>query len=352
MSLISSINPAEVVAAIMLVALVLYALFGGADYGAGVWDLLAHGPRAKAQRELLAHAIGPVWEVNHIWLIIVIVLLFTGFPAAFSAIMTTLHVPLSLMLVGVVLRGSAFTFRSHDQSGSSEKRWNRWFSVPSVVTPVLLGMIIGAIATGEPGRIAESGDAVPLFATWLRPFPLVVGLFTLNIFAFIAAVFLTLESLDHDLREDFRKKALFTAVVLGGTAWAVYLVARTEAPLVFRGLSGSAWGIPVRLATGAFAITTLAALWFRWFQIARVTAMCQVSLILWGCALAEYPYLVPPSIEIANSAAPPNVQKILLGALFAGSLVLFPSIYYLFRIFKGHTFLVGRGSDYQPPSHP
>jgi cytochrome d ubiquinol oxidase subunit II len=349
---ISSMSPAEAVAAVMLVALVLYALFGGADYGAGVWDLLARGPRAKAQRELIAHAIGPVWEVNHIWLVIVIVLLFTGFPAAFSAVMTTLHVPLSLMLVGVVLRGSAFTFRSYDRSSFAKQRWNRWFSVPSVVTPVLLGMVIGAIATGEPGRVAESEGSMPLFTTWLRPFPLVVGLFTLNIFAFVAAVYLTLEATDRGLQEDFRKKALFAAVVLGGTAWVVYVVARTEAPMVFHGLSGSSWGTPVRFATGAFAIATLAALWFRWFQIARVTAMSQVALILWGCALAEYPYLVPPSIQIANSASPPNVQKLLLGALAAGSLVLFPSIYYLFRIFKGHTFLSGRGTDYHPPAHP
>ncbi len=351
MSLIP-INPAEAIAAIMLVALVLYALFGGADYGAGVWDLLARGPRAKAQRELIAHAIGPVWEVNHIWLIIVIVLLFTGFPAAFSAIMTTLHVPLSLMLVGVVLRGSAFTFRSYDRSKSGEKRWNRWFSIPSVVTPVLLGMVIGAIATGEPGRVAEAGGEVPHFTTWLRPFPLVVGLFTLNIFAFIAAVYLTLETSDRDLQEDFRKKGLLAAVVLGGTAWMVYLVARVEAPLVFNGLSGSHWGKSVRFATGAVAVLTLAALWFRWFRVARVSAMCQVALILWGCALAEYPYLVPPSIEITNSASPANVQKLLLVALGAGSLVLFPSIYYLFRIFKGHTFGDGRESDYQPPNHP
>ena len=149
---IISVSPAEAVAVVMLLALVIYALFGGADYGAGVWDLLARGPRATAQRELIAHAIGPVWEANHVWLIIVIVLLFTGFPSAFSAIMTTLHVPLSLMLIGIVLRGSAFTFRSYDNSEVGKRRWNRVFSIPSVVTPMLLGAVIGAIATGQPGR--------------------------------------------------------------------------------------------------------------------------------------------------------------------------------------------------------
>ena len=119
------------VATVMLLSLVIYVLFGGADYGAGVWDLLAAGPRAAEQRYLIAHAIGPVWETNHVWLIIVIVLMFTGFPAAFSTIMTTLHVPLSLMLICVVLRGSAFTFRSYENSAVAKERWNRVFSIPS-----------------------------------------------------------------------------------------------------------------------------------------------------------------------------------------------------------------------------
>ena len=174
---IISVSPAEAVAVAMLLALVIYALFGGADYGAGVWDLLARGPRATAQRELIAHAIGPVWEANHVWLIIVIVLLFTGFPSAFSAIMTTLHVPLSLMLIGIVLRGSAFTFRSYDNSEVGKRRWNRVFSIPSVVTPMLLGAVIGAIATGQPGRALDSGLPMPLFA-------------------FLAAIYLTLETPD------------------------------------------------------------------------------------------------------------------------------------------------------------
>lgn len=337
MEMISSISPAEAVAAVMLLALVAYALLGGADYGAGVWDLLARGPRAEAQRELIAHAIGPVWEANHVWLIIVIVLLFTGFPLAFATVMTSLHVPLSLMLVGIVLRGSAFTFRSYDNV-TGKHRWNQLFSVPSVVTPILLGTVIGAIATGNPGRAVISGGPIPLFNTWLQPFPLVVGLFALTIFAFLAAVYLTLETTDPLLQEDFRTRALLAAVVLGGVAWVVYLLARRDAPLLFGGLSGSPWGIPVRYATGAFAIATLASLGFRWFSLARLTAMAQVALILWGCALAQYPLLVPPEIDVDHGAAPAVVQKILLIVLGGGSLVLLPSLYYLFHIFKGHTF--------------
>lgn len=357
MSLLLSASPAALVATVTLLSLVVYVLFGGADYGAGVWDLLASGPRAAKQRDLIAHAIGPVWEVNHVWLIIVIVLLFTGFPAAFSAIMTTLHVPLSLMLICVVLRGSAFAFRSYENSAVARKRWNPVFSIPSVIAPVLLGSVIGAIATGEPGRAMTSGLPVPLFAAWLKLFPMVVGLFALNIFAFLAAVYLTLETDNADLREDFRRRAIISAVLLGGVAGAVYLLARTDAPAVYQGLSRSPWGWPVRYATGGFAIANLIAVWLRWYHVARVTAMIQVALILWGCALAQYPLLVPPDIDIKTGAAPPMVLKSLLAVVGVGSLILFPSMYYLFRVFKGHTFLIGwmlRGStrSHEQPRAP
>jgi len=235
-----SITPEAAVALAMLVALTAYALLGGADFGAGFWDLTARGPRAAAHRELIAHAIGPVWEANHVWLIIVVVLLFTGFPGAFSAIMTVLHVPLTLMLIGIVLRGSAFTFRSYDTTELGKHRWNRAFSIPSVTTPILLGAIIGAIASGRVG--SHPRGALPLFSSWVAPFPLVVGLFTLALFAYLAAVYLTLEATDDGLREDFRRRALGAALVVTALAYAVYLLARRDAPLVFRGLDA----IPVR----------------------------------------------------------------------------------------------------------
>ena len=328
----NALTPESAIALIMLVALVIYAWFGGADYGAGVWDLLATGPRAESQREVIAHAIGPVWEANHVWLILVIVLLFTGFPSAFAAIMTGLHVPLSLMLVGIVLRGSAFTFRSYDNTALGKRRWNRAFAIPSVLTPVLLGMIIGSIASGRlNARPRQAGD---LFHPWLGPFPVVVGLFTLAIFAYLAAVYLTLETDDRDLREDFRRRALLAALAVGVLAYAVFFLARGQAPLVFRGLYATAWGFPVRIATGALAIVAIVCLWTRHYHLARAAAMVQVALILWGCALAQQPYLVPPALTLANSAAPASTLKFLLVALAAGALILLPSLAYLFRIFK------------------
>ncbi len=330
------IDKATLVSLVMLGGLIVYALFGGADYGAGVWDLLARGPRAEAQRKVIAKAIGPVWEANHVWLILVIVLLFTAFPPAFGVVMVHLHVPLTLMLVGIVMRGSAFTFRAYDNSPSSHRRWGGYFAVPSVTTPVFLGVTIGAIATGQL-ETAEAKNSFPWGQTWLSPFALVVGFFCLNLFSFLAAVYLTLETDDQAVRNDFRRKALISGLLLGPIALAVYLLARSQAPLIYQGLDTSPWGFPVRVATGVCAVVALASLYFRWFQIARATAMLQVMLILLGCALAQAPYLVPPQRTLANSAAPITTLRFVLVALVMGSVILFPSIVILLRVFKAHT---------------
>jgi len=336
-----------ILAGIMLVSLTFYALMGGADYGGGVWDLLAWGPRAKKQRELIAEAIGPIWEANHVWLILVIVVLFTAFPPAFSAIATALHIPLTLMLIGIVLRGSAFAFRTYDaqKKDSVQRRWGRVFAVASLVTPLLLGVTVGAIASG---RISIQGRYVvtDFVRPWLAPFPLAVGVFALVLFAFLAAVYLTLETDDPELREDFRRRALVSAAAVGVLALGVFVLSRTGAPLIRRGLSASWWTWPLQISTGALAVGAILALWTRRFHAARICAAGQVTLILWGWGLAQFPYLVVPHITIFNAAAPPATLRLLLAALGIGALLLFPSFYYLFRVFKGGTAF---GALSQPP---
>src|SRR5260370_2384283 len=165
----SGLRIETIIAAVMIAALMIYALLGGADYGGGVWDLFAFGKRAPAQRALIANGVGPVWEANPVWLILVIVVLFTAFPPAFAAISTALNIPLTLLLIGIVLRGTTFTFRAHDvKRDDVQHRWSLLFSIASIITPVLLGVVLGAIASGTI-RV-ENGVVVSGFLkSWLRP---------------------------------------------------------------------------------------------------------------------------------------------------------------------------------------
>ena len=324
-----------IMAALLALSLNAYVLFGGADFGGGVWDLLASGPRRNRQREVIAHALGPIWEANHVWLIFAIVLTFTCFPAVAARLGTVLHIPLTLMLIGIVLRGSAFTFRTYDsQHDTTQHRWGRIFSSASVITPILLGVTIGAVATGRVGEERAGGFVAQYMEPWLTPFAFSVGLLALALFAFLAAVFLTLETNDHDLREDFRLRALGSGVAVFLASLLVLLLSSDQAPLVMAGLVGSPWALPLHLATGVTAIAVLAALWFRRFVLARIGVGLQVSLIFWGWVLAQYPLLIPPTFTIEGSAAPDTTLRALLIATALGGIVLVPSLWYLFHIFK------------------
>jgi cytochrome d ubiquinol oxidase subunit II len=332
----SDITLPAILAGLIALSLNAYVLFGGADFGGGVWDLLATGPRRDRQREVIGHAIGPIWEANHVWLILAIVLTFTCFPPVFARLGTVLHIPLSLMLVGIVLRGSAFTFRTYDdQHDAVQRRWGRIFAGASLVTPVLLGVCIGAVASGHAGPVPAAGDFADRFVDpWLTPFSLAVGLMALALFAHLAAVFLTLESDDPALIEDFRLRALWSGVILFLVAFGALLISRDQAPLMGVGLLVSPWSLPFHVATGLAAIAVLASLWWKRYHLARVAAGLQVSLILWGWAVSQYPYLVPPDLSIQAAAAPAATLRLVLIALGLGIVVLLPSLVYLFRVFK------------------
>ena len=318
----------------VMAALTLYALAAGADFGGGVWDLLAHGPRAGRQRALIAHAIGPIWEANHVWLILAVVLMFVCFPSAWSALSTALHIPLTLMLVGVVLRGSAFAFRSYGaEDGAAERRWGRTFAMASVVTPLTLGLCVGAAASGAI-RVRDGRLLTGFFESWLRPFPLVVGLFTLALFSFLAAVYLAREAGEEDLRADFRRRALAAGVVSGVLAFTALPLARESAPLLWAGLTAGWWSLPFHLLTGLCALAALVALYRKRDALAQAAAIVQVTLVLWGWALAQFPYVLPPDLTFEGAAAPPAVLRAVLGALGAGLLLLAPSLAYLYRVFK------------------
>ncbi|MGI9040292.1 MAG: cytochrome d ubiquinol oxidase subunit II [Gemmatimonadales bacterium] len=326
---------ADIMAGILGLSLNAYVLFGGADFGGGVWDLLASGQRKQRQRDVISHAIGPIWEANHVWLVLAIVLTFTCFPPVFARLGIVLHIPLTLMLVGIVLRGSAFTFRTYDtEHDASQRRWGRIFASASVLTPLLLGICIGAVASGRVGGPLRGSFVEQFVNPWLTPFALSVGVLTLTLFAFLAAVFLTLESHDGALCEDFRGRALGAGVAVFLASGLTLLLSRDTAPLMYRGLLSSAWALPLHLGTAGGAIGALAALWFRKYRLARVAAGLQVSLIFWGWALAQHPYLIPPDMTISGTAAPPVTLKLVLIILTIGAVVLLPSLLYLFRIFK------------------
>lgn len=322
---------------VMMVSLTFYALLGGADYGGGVWDLLASGPRAKKQRDLIEKAIAPIWEANHVWLILVVVVLFTAFPPAFALISTSLHVALLLLLLGIVLRGSAFIFRSSSATPAPEKGpWGRVFATASLVTPVFLGVVVGAISS-DSIRMPADKETLGYFFAWATPFPFAVGLFAVVLFALLAAVYLTLETDDAALQDDFRGRAMASEIVAAVLALTVFLLAGKGAPAIRERLANSWWTIPLQLATALTALGTLWTLWVRRFPWARVCAAVQVTLILWGWAFAQYPYLVRPDLTIHNSTAPPSTMETLLWILAVGVVVLFPSYRYLFHIFKGDT---------------
>jgi cytochrome bd ubiquinol oxidase subunit II len=326
---------ADLLAGILALALNAYVLFGGADFGGGVWDMLATGPRRARQREVIAHAIGPIWEANHVWLILAVVLAFTCFSPVFARIMTVLHIPVSLMLVGIVLRGSAFTFRTYDdEHDGAQHRWGRLFSSASVVTPLLLGVCIGAVASGRVVAPTQGGFAERFVEPWLTPFAFGVGLLTLALFAFLAAVFLTMETRDRELVEDFRRRALGAGVAVFLASALVLLLSFEASPLMSRGLVASSWALPLHLATAVSAIAVFAALWSRRYPVARVLVGLQVSFIFWGWVVSQHPYLVPPDLTIAAAAAPEITLRLTLWALGLGTLVLAPSLIYLFRVFK------------------
>ena len=320
--------------AVILAALVVYALSGGADYGGGMWDLLASGPRALRQRAAIEHAIGPIWEANHVWLILVIVVLFTAFPEAFAVIMTALHIPMTAILLGIVLRGSAFVFRKYDaQDDAVHRRWSTLFGAASFFTPFVLGLCLGALASGEI-RVVDGRLSSGFLAGWTRPFAVACGLFAQGLFAFLAATYLTVDT-EHepDLQADFRARALVAGLLLAPAAGLTLALARNGAPQVFAQLT-SWWAPFLVAATGACAIGALLTLWYRRFRWARAAAVGQVTLILIGWGLAQYPHVVVPDLTLRNTATVASTLDALQSALALGALILFPAFGYLFYIFK------------------
>ncbi|HET9254670.1 MAG TPA: cytochrome d ubiquinol oxidase subunit II [Pseudonocardiaceae bacterium] len=342
---------AEGVLAIMWVGLTAYALFGGADFGAGFWELLAGGTeRGRAPRRLIEHSIGPVWEANHVWLIFVLVVLWTSFPPAFAAIASTLYIPLTLAALGMIARGSAFAFRHSVDQPALQQLFGASFAFSSVATPFFLGTIAGAVASGRVPPGIATGDVI---SSWLNPTSVLGGVIAVGVCAFLAGVYLCADAQrgdDTTLVEYFRVRALVSAVVVGAVALAGIAVLRVDAAALFDGLISR--GLPLIIASAAAGIGAIVSLARRRFGMARVAAALAVTAVIWGWALAQFPYLLQPQLTIAAAAAPAATLRAMLISLVVGAALLVPSLIFLFTLFQraeASTAITPSGRTARPP---
>jgi cytochrome bd ubiquinol oxidase subunit II len=292
------------VGVILFMVMAAYALFGGADFGGGIWDLLAgSADRGAVPRELIDESITPVWEANHVWLVFILVLLWTAFPPAFAAIMTGLFVPLSLSLLGIVLRGVGFAFRHTAQRLRMRQLTGVMFAASSLITPFFMGTIVGAVATGQV-PVQPTGNVL---AAWTSPTAILTGFLFVAACGYVSAVFLVLEARQRgheNLTRYFSLRATAAGVLTGALASGTFAELTTSAPHVFAGLTGRA--LPLVAISIAAGVAVLGMLWLRWHHALglRVTAAIAVATVVWGWGLAQYPYLFPTSLSLAAGSAP------------------------------------------------
>ena len=325
-------SEAEIVAAILWLALTAYAVLAGADFGGGVWDLLASGPHEAEQRRAVAEAMGPVWEANHVWLIFMIVGLFTGFPAAFGILSMALYLPFTIALVGIVCRGAAFAFRAHGREEvGAASAWGVAFGGASVIAPFFMATGAAAVASGSI-RVSGGHLVSGFEAGWATPYGLLVGLFAVAMCAYIAATYLTVETEGTPLEGDFRRRAAVAGLVAGAAAITSLVLAPFAAPSLAHALFGR--GLPLLVIALINGPIALVAVWRSRPRVARIAVAAQVIFVLWAGAVGQWPYLVPPDLTIADAAAPNATLTALLVVTGIGSLLLLPSLWFLFRVFK------------------
>lgn len=328
-------SPELAAAGVALAAVVMYAVFGGADFGGGIWSLLAWGPRRQEQRLALERAIGPVWETNHVWLILLVVTLFVVFPAAYAVIFEALYVPLFIALIGIVARGAAFAFRHYGQRESRLARQSlQWFSWASVVTPFTFGLVIGAVTGGHievEGTRVLSGP----FEGWLSPFAIMCGVIGLLICAFLAAAYMVPRT-EGELREDFRKRAIAASLALGAATTIAIPVAAADAD-AFAAHLDDLRVVGAMAVTALLGLAGLWALWTRRYRLAPPLAAATVAGVVGAWGLAQEPYLLAEALTYREAAAERITVVSFLVALPAGALILVPSLWLLYWTFSRET---------------
>jgi cytochrome d ubiquinol oxidase subunit II len=319
------VSAADAVAAVLWLGVTLYALFGGADFGAGFWDLVAGGDRrGERPRALIEHSIAPVWEANHVWLIFVLVISWTAFGVAASSVMTTLFIPLALAALGIVLRGAGFAFRKVARTLPGRRAAGAAFALSTLLTPFFLGTAIGAIAAERVPVGNAAGDAV---SSWLNLTGITIGILLVASCAYLAAVYLTVDARrfgDAEMERYFRARAIGAAVFAGLVAFAGLFVLRENARYLYDGLTDEA--LPLVIASALFGAIALVLLvrgapgWTRVFAAGAVTA------VIWGWAIAQHPYLLPQELTINEAAGAEAALVSVLVVFGVALLVVAPSL--------------------------
>ncbi len=339
---------------LILLGLCAYTVQAGADFGAGFWTLFPGGGRAgeRSTRDHTYHAIGPVWEANHVWLVFVLVVCWTAYPVAFGSITSTLPVPLLIGALGIILRGTAYALRGQSAGTSVEPLIERIFALSSILTPFALGTVVGAIAAG---RVPVGNAAGNLITSWLYPLPLLIGVLTVASSAYLAAVYLAADARrfgERALELDFRARALGAGVVAGALAVAGLVVVHAEVPSLWHGLTHGG-GLACVCISGAAGISTLLLVWRSRFGPARVSAAFAVAAIIAGWALAQEPRFLP-GLTIHQAAAGHSTLVGVLITTAIGAVVLIPSLVLLFGLFLRGRFdpgaeLPGASAETPPP---
>jgi cytochrome d ubiquinol oxidase subunit II len=310
-------------------------MFGGADFGGGVWTALASGPRSVQQREAIFRAMGPVWETNHVWLILIIVTLFTAFPPAFADLFTALLIPLVIALVGIVFRGAAFAFRHYGHGAEAGlPATGTVFSVASLITPLMMGMALGAIAGGHI-TIKDGVVTSGIWGPWLQPFSVFCGLIAVVICGFLTACYMTTRATG-ELQEDFRNRALIASLLLGALTTIALPLAYLDADPFWDELV-EPQALAVISAAAVMGLTSLVVLWQRWYMLAPPVAASTVALVIAGWGAVQHPYFILPGERISDVAARDATLTAFLIALPIGALILIPSLALLYLTFSEKT---------------
>ena len=327
----------ETIAFFLAISILLYSLLAGADFGAGILEAFAGKDRREEQREIISHAMGPVWEANHVWLILAVVILFMGFPKAFSALSITFHIPLTLMLFGIVLRGCTFTFRHYDAvRDRSHRYYSALFVISSFLTPLMLGVVAGGALLGAAAPL-EAGFYAGFVRPWANLFCFSVGVFTCVLFAFLAAVYLIGETRDPAMRGIFTSRAMIAnalAILIGVT---VFVTAEIDGLALARLFAARVVSVGSMISATVILLPLWIAIRKNRVQMARVLVAVQVGLVLIGWFRLQFPVIINSQIHpwtIYSAAAPEPTLRYLLYALVIGSVIIFPALIYLLKIFK------------------